>query len=77
MLAFLGAWQAGIKHLSIKLTAPGRKKRERKGSGGRAENPTAGWFLPCRRQRACQRERSEWEPAASLSPALWFEADRV
>lgn len=25
MLAFPGAWQAGIKHLSIKLTAPGRK----------------------------------------------------
>lgn len=34
MPAFPGAWQAGIKHLSIKLTAPGRKERGRKRIGG-------------------------------------------
>lgn len=46
MLAFLGAWQTGIKHLSIKLTAQERKREREKGEGGELRTqPQAGSFL--------------------------------
>lgn len=69
MLAILGAWQAGIKHLSIKLTAPGRKKGEKKGEGGELRTQPQAGSLPAgdmgpARERGQSRGQQHLEPCS-------------